>query len=97
LTTKLATPMIVSRLTSSINMFIAMLLIARLGQAQMAAGVLVTSISTMLFVIVWSLLFSVGVLVSRKYGTGEKENLGVILRSSWLFGLSKTKFLAEKI
>lgn len=79
-------PIVGSRFANALNLFIAMLLIARLGRAQLAAGALVTSISTLLFIIVWSVLFSVGVVVGREYGAKKDAELGMILRSSFLLG-----------
>jgi len=85
-TAKLAIPIVGSRLVNAINLFIAMLLIAQLGHAQLAAGALVSSLSITLSVIAWSMLFSVGVVVGYTFGSGKNKELGLILRSGLLLG-----------
>jgi multidrug resistance protein, MATE family len=83
---RLASPIILSRLINTTTTFVSMLLIAKLGHTYLAAGALITTISTMLLVTVWSLLFSVGVVCGRAYGANKKEELGNILRASLLLG-----------
>jgi len=85
-TAKLAIPIVGARLVNAINLFIAMLLIAQLGHAELAAGALVSSLSITLSVVAWSILFSVGVVVGYAFGAGKNGELGLILRSSLLLG-----------
>jgi MATE family multidrug resistance protein len=85
-TARLAIPIVGSQLVNAINLFIAMLLIAQLGHAQLAAGALVSSLSITLSVIAWSMLFSVGVVIGYAFGAEKNNELGLILRSGLLLG-----------
>lgn len=80
-------PMVGQRLVIATNGFVGMLMIARLGHAQMAAGALVTSVYTMLFVIATSIIYSIGVIGGQLYGAKKYLELGKILRQAWLLGV----------
>lgn len=82
-----ALPIVGQRLVIATNGFIGMLMIARLGHAQMAAGALVTSVYTMLFVIATSIIYSLGVIGGQLYGAKKYLELGRILRQAWLLGV----------
>ncbi len=85
-TAKFALPMVGARLIGTSTGLISMLLIAKLGHKALAAGALVSSLSTMLFVISWAMLFSVSVVVVRFYGAKKYPETGRILRQSWILG-----------
>jgi len=77
-------PLVGQRLVIATNGFVGMLMIARLGHAQMAAGALVTSVYTALFVIATSMIYSMGVIGGQLYGAKKYLDLGKILRQAWL-------------
>ncbi|MGD9109029.1 MAG: MATE family efflux transporter [Gammaproteobacteria bacterium] len=80
-------PIVGQRLVIATNGFVGMLMIARLGHAQMAAGALVTSVYTTLFVIATSIVYSMGVIGGQLYGAKKYVELGEILRQSWLLAI----------
>ena len=82
-----ALPIVSQRLVIATNGFIGMLMIARLGHAQMAAGALVTSVYTMLFVVATSIIYSMGVIGGQLYGAKQYLELGKILRQAWLLAI----------
>ncbi|MGD9152055.1 MAG: MATE family efflux transporter [Gammaproteobacteria bacterium] len=82
-----ALPIVGQRLVIATNGFVGMLMIARLGHAQMAAGALVTSVYTMLFVIATSVIYSMGVIGGQLYGAKKYLELGKILRQTWLLAI----------
>lgn len=80
-TIRLATPIVGARIVVMINNFIAMLLIAQLGHAQLAAGALVTSIYIMLMVTGMALLYAVGIITSHLFGAKKNSEIGNTFRS----------------
>jgi len=80
-------PIVGQRLVVAINGFVGMLMIARLGHAQLAAGALVTSLYTTLLVIATSIIYSMGVIGGQLYGAKKYPELGRILRQGWLLAI----------
>jgi len=80
-------PIVGQRLVIAINGFIGMLMIARLGHAQMAAGALVTSVYTTLLVVGTSMLYSMGVIGGQLHGAKKYLELGKILRQGCLVAI----------
>ena len=91
--TLFALPIIGSRLFSSLSGFVAMLFIAQLGQIQLAAGALVTSLQITLFVIAWSLFFAVGVMIGKAHGANEETKIGKIMQHGALIAIGITVIL----
>lgn len=77
---KLATPILGVRVLHIAVNVIGMLFIARLGQAEVAAGALVTVLCNSIQVIALSPLLAIGICISRQLGQGETTAVGVDLR-----------------
>ncbi|MDD0972519.1 MATE family efflux transporter [Pseudomonas fontis] len=84
---KLATPILGVRVLHIAVNVIGMLFIARLGQAEVAAGALVTVLSNSIQVIALSPLLATGICISRLLGQGEKAAVGVDLRQGLLMSV----------
>lgn len=80
-------PIIGSRFLGTLSSFLGMLMIAKLGHAQLAAGALVSSIQITLNVICWSILFSIPVVVGQLFGKKQYHEIGDVFRSSCYFSL----------
>lgn len=83
-TVNLSLPLIGFRLVSTINGFLAMLLIATLGQLELAASALITTIQITLNLSGWSIIFAIAMVVSHAIGQGKTGDLGKILRQGWI-------------
>ena len=83
-TIRFSLPYTSSRLLNAANWFISMAIIARLGKEAVAVGVLMYSTVVTLQVIVWSMLFSVSVVVGKTHGEGKPENIGRIVQAGFL-------------
>ncbi len=81
---KLAIPMILVRLFYILINMIGMVLIARLGHLQLAAGALITAMLNTVMVIAMSPIISVGIIASRYFGSQEYERIGILLRNAFL-------------
>jgi len=84
---KFSVPVVGQRLVVAINGFIGMMMIARLGHAQLAAGALITSVYITLLVIATSIVYSMGVIGGQIYGAKKYIELGKILRQGWLLAI----------
>lgn len=84
---KMALPLIGSRLAGSFSNFIGMLIIAHLGHDALAAGALINSVLWTVILIAWGLLFGVGVSVGHAHGANKSKEVGIIMRESMLLGL----------
>jgi len=82
---RLSVPLVLARIVSALNGFIGMLMIAHLGKEALAAGALIAAASNTIMIIVWGLMFSVGVLIGQTYGKGEYAKIGSILQAGILF------------
>ncbi|MCK4608070.1 MAG: MATE family efflux transporter [Gammaproteobacteria bacterium] len=83
---RLSVPVVGAQLVSAVNSFVAMLLVAKLGRTQLAAGALLTSIQMTLSFIGWSTLNSIGIETGRMFGAKNHNELGNILRQGWILG-----------
>jgi len=81
---KLAIPIILTELIESASPFFGTIFLAKLGNAELAAGALVRGLFFTLMVVLWGILTAVSVLVAQKYG--EKDDIAVsrILRDGVL-------------
>ncbi len=77
-------PMFCTSVLNICKRFFGMIMISYLGRDALAAGALITTIQTTLFVFIWSVMFSVGVVVARAYGAKEYREVGIIWRQSFL-------------
>jgi len=83
----MATPLVGSRLLNALNGFINMLFIARLGANALAASALIFTVTSSLCLIMWTVLYSMAVIIGRAYGAGNKEEIGQILKAGMLLSL----------
>lgn len=83
----LALPMGGSQLINVGSGFLTMTMLAQLGPNILAASALIYSTQLSLMVSGLSILFSLGVLVSRAYGAKNFPAIGSYLRQGWLFAL----------
>lgn len=80
-------PLIAFRLVGTINGFLTILLVAMLGQLELAASALIVPIQTTINLSGWSIIFAVSVVVGHTVGEGKMEDLGKIMRQAWLLGI----------
>jgi multidrug resistance protein, MATE family len=80
-------PLVGFRIMAAINNFLAMILIARLGQKELAASSLIASSQLTLNVTGWSIIFAVSIIVGFAIGQKKFEDLSKILHQSWLLSL----------
>lgn len=85
---KLATPILGVRVLHIAVNVIGMLFIARLGQAEVAAGALVTVLCNSIQVIALSPLLATGICISRLLGQGETAAVGVDLRQGLVLSVA---------
>lgn len=86
-TVRMALPLVGSRVLHALNGFVNMVLIARLGANAIATGALIFSTTSMLFLMMWAVLYSMAVIVGRVYGADKKEEIGQIVRAGLFLGL----------
>ncbi|OGT06458.1 MAG: hypothetical protein A2X78_03320 [Gammaproteobacteria bacterium GWE2_37_16] len=86
-TLRLATPYVSARVLNAANWFVSMAIIAHLGKEAVAAGVLMYSTVVTLQVVVWSMLYSVSVVVGRAYGAGEVSGIGRVVQAGCVLAL----------
>ncbi|QXH58654.1 MATE family efflux transporter [Pseudomonas maumuensis] len=77
---KLATPILGVRVLHIAVNVVGMLLIARLGPAELAAGALVTVLCTSIQVIALSPLLATGICIARRLGQADATGVGIDLR-----------------
>lgn len=87
LTLSIISPMIFTRLLSSMSGFIGMIMIAKLGSDALAAGALITSIYTTLMMVLWSFFFPVGSIIAKYFGQKNNLEIGKIVRQSIVLAL----------
>lgn len=82
----IAGPLIGARLTNTLVTFVTMLMVARLGHAQLAASALAFSIYVFLLMVASGIIYSTGVLISEEYGAKRYPLVGHVVRRSLLLG-----------
>lgn len=85
--TCLAIPILCVRLLHIAISFIGMIFIAKLGKTELAAGALVTPLSTTVLVIAMSPLLAVGIIISRCVGENKTLEIGDVLRQAWFVSI----------
>ncbi|MDF1828058.1 MAG: MATE family efflux transporter [Legionellaceae bacterium] len=84
---KLTTPIVSVRIFYIAVGIIGMLLIAQLGELELAAGALVTALSSTVMVIAMSPLLAISIIVGQYHGEGRTRDIGIVLRQAWLISL----------
>lgn len=84
---RVSLPLVLARLVSALNGFGGMLMMAQLGREALAAGALITAAFNTLMVIVWGMMFSVGVMVGHAHGAQDPKKIGQIVRASVLLSI----------
>lgn len=87
-TIDMSVPIVGARVSGALSGFLAMLIVAHLGHAQLAAGALINGVIAAILVPIWSLFFSVGVLVGYVYGSKQKDEVSKILQQSLLLSVA---------
>lgn len=77
-------PLATTRLIQTINMFIAMAVLAQLGHTALSASLLIATIRPVIIVIFMAPLFMMGPIISRQFTSGDKESILDIFQQSWL-------------
>jgi multidrug resistance protein, MATE family len=83
-------PLIGFRSIATISTFIGMLLVASLGHRELAASALVTPIQITINITAWSIIFALPIVAGHAFGAQKFEDIGKILRQSWLVGIILT-------
>lgn len=87
ITLAMAWPLVGARVTGALCMFAAMLMLARLGHAEVAACALVNSVLWFTIVSAWGLIYATGVLVGFYYGAKKPAEIGSVVRQSLLMDI----------
>lgn len=85
-TLNMSVPIMIARLSGAFSSVISMLMIAQLGHTELAASALINSMISVFMVTIWSMLFSVGVLVGHHYGAKSDAEIGAVFRQSIILG-----------
>lgn len=83
----LSIPLITAQLIYSCSSFIGTAMIAKLGEAALAAGVLVSTIWMSLSVLFFGMLNSISVLVAHQYSIRDEKKISEIMGQSFLLGI----------
>lgn len=81
---KLAVPIIVAELAYGGSSFVAVMMTARLGQAELAASALVLSIFVTIMSLCWGIISVVSVFIAHDYGAGNFKRVGLLVRHGFL-------------
>lgn len=87
---KIAFPMAGARFINMASVFIGMIMISRLGHEVLAAGALITASYFTVLVVFMFVLFSVGVVIGRRYGAQEYGRIGEVFQQGLLLALYLT-------
>lgn len=87
---RMAWPIAASRLLVAVGNFFAMWLLAHLGHNELAAGALIFVFQTCITVIMASILFALGPLISRAYGAGNPIKIGAVVQQGWFLSILLT-------
>ena len=83
----MAGPLIGSRVGGTITSFISMIMIARLGHTELAAGALINSVLFSILVPLWMLFLAVGILIGHSYGANQPAEIGKVIRQGLLLSI----------
>ncbi|MSP53132.1 MAG: MATE family efflux transporter [Gammaproteobacteria bacterium] len=83
----IAMPMMLTQIINSLSGFLGNIMLAHLGHDVLAASALLSSTQMMVTLVFMSLLFSMGVMVSRANGRGDTTEIGNLVQQGWLLGL----------
>jgi len=93
----MATPIFASSIVNVLSSLVGMLMVARLGHLQLAAGALATSTFITLFVMAVTMLYSVGILIGNACGSDDTDRVIRITHSGFflatIFGVIITAAL----
>lgn len=78
-----ASPITASRIFNVLSNFLGFFMVAHLGHEALAASALITATQATLFLVMTSILFSVGVVVGDAYGAQRYKEIGSILQNGW--------------
>jgi MATE family multidrug resistance protein len=84
---KVGAPLVGTRLVHALSSFINMMLLAKLGRADVAAGTLIFSTQSTLTLIMWSFLYSLAVIVSRFHGAKDVRQVGLAVNAGILLAI----------
>lgn len=84
---RLALPAAANRILAMLGNFISLIMVAHLGQKELAASALLNATQSTLIVIGFSILFAVGIIAGRLYGEQRYHDIGVLVQQSWIVGV----------
>lgn len=80
---RMATPIFSSSIVNVASSLVGMLMVARLGHEQLAAGALATSTFITLFVMAVTILYAIGILIGNACGSDDKDRVIRITHSGF--------------
>ncbi|CAL7959620.1 multidrug resistance protein, MATE family [Gammaproteobacteria bacterium] len=83
----LSLPIVISCINANMGGFISMIMIARLGHAELAAGALINSVMLSVMVPLWAFFCAVGALAGHQYGAKQYAEIGKVMRQSMFLGV----------
>lgn len=83
----LALPMAAMQFIVTISNFLCMMMLGRLGNDVLAASALIFSSQMSITVISMSILFSLSVLIGRKYGSSDNLAIGQYVQQGWILSI----------
>ena len=86
-TLSLGIPLVASQLIYSISPFLGVIMIARLGEATLAASVLISMLWITLSMLFFGMLNAIAVLISHQYGAKNTVAISSIMRQAVILGL----------
>ena len=84
---QLSLPIVISYINANMGGFIGMMMIARLGHAELAAGALINSVMLSVMVPLWVFFCAVGAIAGHQYGAKQYAEIGKVMRQSMLLGV----------
>lgn len=82
-----ALPILFARATTAAGSFCGMLVFARLGVTELAAGALISNMFVMLMISIWSLQFALAPIIAHHFGAKQYEEIGKLVKQSVLLGV----------
>jgi multidrug resistance protein, MATE family len=86
-TTGMALPLVASYISVNMGAFISMMMIAKLGHTELAAGGLINSVMMSLMVPLWAGFSAIGAVAGHKYGAEQYSEIGRVLRQGLLLAI----------